>query len=146
MDYLIGDALLAQERGHVVRLAAWAITSLIAGAICLLVARPLSEAAKSFWRHFGLQSAAWGAVDLLIVAAAWNGIEARDVAGAIALDRFLWLNIGLDAGYAMVGATLIAFGLRSPRRTGLVGAGAAIVLQGAALAILDALLSAHIVR
>jgi hypothetical protein len=69
-----------------------------------------------------------------------------NLASAVALDRFLWLNIGLDVGYAMVGVTLFVFGFRAPRRAGLLGAGAAIIAQGLALAILDAQLSAYIVR
>jgi hypothetical protein len=89
---------------------------------------------------------AWGLVDLGIVALAWGGLTPRDIAGAIALDRVLWLNIGLDVGYTMVGATLLIFGLRAPRRPGLVGAGTAVILQGLALALLDAVLSAAIVR
>lgn len=146
MDYVTGDILAALKRGHLVRLALWAVASIIGGVVALLAARQLAPAAQGFWRHFGIQSGAWGAVDLLIVAAAWNGAEARDIAGAIALDRFLWLNIGLDLGYVMVGLTLLVFGFRAPRRSGLIGAGAAIIAQGVALALLDAQLSAYIVR
>lgn len=146
MDYLTGTALLALERGHLVRLGGWAAASIVGGFAALFYARRAGSQGQGFWRHFGIQSAAWGAVDLLIVLAAWNGLGIRDLAGAIALDRFLWLNIGLDVGYAMVGATLFVFGLRAPRRAGLVGAGVAIVAQGLALLVLDAQLSALIVR
>jgi hypothetical protein len=146
MDYTIGDALVVLERGHLVRLSLWAIGSVVVGGLAVLLASRARPAQESFWRHFGIQSGAWGLVDLVIVVAAWNGIVPRDLAGAIALDRFLWLNIGLDVGYMMLGATLLAFGLRAPRRHGLIGAGVAIVAQGAALAILDAQLSAYIVR
>ena len=146
MDYVIGDSLLSLERDHLVRLSVWAVASLVVGLAALVLAPRLQSHALSFWQHFGIQSAAWGVVDLLIVAAAWNGLVARDLAGAIALDRFLWLNIGLDVGYAMVGITLVVFGVRSPRRPGLIGAGLAVIFQGVALAVLDAQLSAHIVR
>lgn len=146
MEYVVGDALVSLERGHLVRLCAWVVGSIAAGVLAVLLARRMQPANQGFWRHFGIQSGAWGVVDLLIVAAAWTGIEARDLAGAIALDRFLWLNIGLDVGYVMLGVTLMAFGFRAPRRAGLIGAGVAIVAQGAALAILDAQLSAYIVR
>ncbi len=146
MDYATGEALRVLERDHLARLGLWAVASLAIGLVAFVLAPRLQAAARSFWQHFGIQSAAWGVVDLLIVAAAWNGLAARDLAGAIALDRFLWLNIGLDVGYAMVGITLVVFGARSPRRTGLIGAGVAVMLQGVALAVLDALLSAYIVR
>lgn len=146
MDYATGVTLLGLERDHLVRLGWWAVASILVGSAALFNARRVTSQRQSFWRHLGIQSAAWGAVDLGIVLAAWNGLRARDVGGAIALDRFLWLNIGLDVGYAMVGATLLVFGLRAPRRAGLVGAGVAIVAQALALVVLDARLSALIVR
>ena len=144
MNYITGVDLLTLERAHLVRLGVWALASILAGA--LLVAWGRRSAIAGFWRHAGIQTAAWGAVDLAIVALAWGGLEPRDLSGAIALDRFLWLNIGLDVGYAMVGATLLILGWRSPRRLGLVGAGAAVIVQGLALVMLDAILSAAIVR
>jgi hypothetical protein len=144
MDFVTGPELLALERGHLVRLLVWAAGSLLAGAACLLWSRHATV--QAFWRHAGIQSAAWGAVDFAIVVFAWRGLSPRDGAGAIALDRVLWLNIGLDIGYAMVGLTLLIIGLGRPRRPGLVGAGAAVIVQGVALAVLDAILSAAILR
>ena len=145
MDYVTGSTLLDLERGHLVRLLVWAAGSIGLGLCAWLLARRAGSSA-AFWRHFGIQCAAWGAVDALIALLAWPTLAARDVPAAIALDRVLWLNIGLDIGYAMVGATLLAFGLQRPRRLGLVGAGVAIILQGLALAVLDAYLSARIVH
>lgn len=144
MNYLVGQELLDAERGHLVRLLVWALASMLAGAVCLAWRR--RAAAPSLWLHAGIQSAAWGAVDLGIVALAWGALSPRDLAGAIALDRFLWLNVGLDVGYAMVGATLVILGMRAPTRLGLVGAGAAVIVQGVALAVLDLVLSARIVH
>lgn len=144
MNYFTGLQLLELERAHLLRLSVWAIASVAAGLVALLWAARATS--PPFWRHAGIQSLAWGLVDLGIVALAWGGLAPRDLTGAIALDRVLWLNIGLDIGYAMVGATLLIFGLRAPRRPGLVGAGAAVILQGLALAVLDAVLSAAIVR
>ena len=144
MNYLTGQFLLQEERGHLVRLLVWAIASILAGAVCLAWRR--RSAVPALWLHAGIQSAAWGAVDLAIVALAWSGLSPRDLAGAIALDRFLWLNVGLDVGYAMVGMTLVVFGLRAPKRLGLVGAGLAVTVQGVVLAALDLMLSARIVH
>lgn len=144
MNYLTGQDLLVAERGHLVRLLVWAVASMVAGGVCFAWRR--RSAAPSFWLHAGIQSAAWGAVDLAIVALAWAGLSPRDLAGAIALDRFLWLNVGLDVGYAMAGATLLVVGLRAPKRLGLIGAGLAVIVQGVALAVLDLLLSARIVH
>ena len=61
----------------------------------------------------------------------------RDFAGAQHLLNVLWLNIGLDAGYAAVGATCAVLGWRWGQRLGAVGAGVGIMLQGLVLALLD---------
>lgn len=144
MNHAIGAELLTLERAHLVRLGVWAIASMLAGAGLIGWAR--RSGSPGFWRHAGIQSLAWGVVDLAIVAFAWGGLALRDLPAAIALDRFLWLNIGLDVGYVMVGITLCVIGWRAPTRPGLMGAGAAIIVQGLALAVLDAILSAAIVR
>jgi hypothetical protein len=73
-------------------------------------------------------------------------LELRDLAGATRLDRFLWLNVGLDAGYVMVGLTLLIIGARVLRRPGLVGAGLGVIVQGSALVLLDLLLASQISR
>jgi hypothetical protein len=143
-DYVVGAALFELERGHLERLLCWAIASAIGGLAALALAPRTRQPA--FWRHLGIQCVAWGAVDAAIVALAWRGHVPREVGGAIALDRVLWLNIGLDVGYAMVGATLVILAWQAPRRPGLAGAGAAVVVQGLVLAALDAYLSARIVH
>jgi hypothetical protein len=88
-------------------------------------------------RHFAIQLVAWGAIDLALVAWAWRGLALRDLAGATKLDRLLWLNVGLDAGYVAVGVTLAACAWTFGRRLGGVGAGLGVVVQGAALFVLD---------
>lgn len=145
MNYSTGAALLALERGHLDRLLILAVVSLVVG-VAMLAWHRLRAAGAPFAQHFGIQSIAWGAVDLAIVWWAARGLAERDLTGAVSLDRVLWLNIGLDIGYAMVGATLVVCGWRFGRKLGLVGAGAAIVVQGIALATLDAQLSAALVR
>ena len=96
--------------------------------------------------HFGIQTMAWGAIDLALAAAGVQRLELRDLAGATRLDRVLWLNIGLDVGYVMVGVTLLVLGWRLGRRMGLVGAGMAVIVQGFALAVLDLVLAGQISR
>lgn len=144
-DMVTGPALLALERGHLDRLTILAVVSIALGAVMLAWHRYRAWG-QPFAQHFGIQSTAWGVVDLAIVWWAAHGLSERDLRGAVALDRVLWLNIGLDVGYAMVGATLVVCGWRLGRRMGLVGAGAAIIAQGIALAVLDAQLSAALVR
>lgn len=145
MSYMWADTLLGLERAHLLRLVVWGGASLLVGSalLALLRARGLRSA---LLEHFGIQTALWGAIDLALALLGLRGLELRDLAGATRLDRFLWLNVGLDAGYVMVGLTLLVFGWRAPRRLGLVGAGLAVVVQGSALAFLDLLLASQISR
>ncbi len=145
MQFMWADTLLAVERAHVMRLLAWGGGSVLLGSALLAWLR-VGRRRSPLLEHFGIQTAAWGAVVLLIAALAHRSLALRDLAGATRLDRVVWLNIGLDVGYLLVGATLVLVGWRLGRRLGLVGAGLAVVLQGAALALLDALLAIHIAR
>ena len=139
------DTLLAAERAHLLRLVAWGAASLLVGTALYawLLVRGRRSALLS---HFAIQTGAWGAAELAFVALSFATLAARDVAGATRLDRVLWLNIGLDAGYVLVGLALAITGWRLGRRLGLVGAGLGIVVQGAALALLDLMLAIHISR
>jgi hypothetical protein len=80
--------------------------------------------------------------------AAWGlrSLAVRDLAAATRFDRFLWLNVGLDMGYVMVGLTLLIIGWRGARRAGLIGAGIGVIVQALALVILDLLLAGQISR
>jgi hypothetical protein len=133
---MYADTLLALEQGHLLRLGLWAGASVIVGALLLVMLR-LRKTNASFVRHFAIQMLAWGAVDAAIAAWAWQGLALRDYARAMQLQQFLWLNVGLDAGYAAVGLTLALAGWQLGRRLGAVGAGIAIILQGFALFVLD---------
>lgn len=144
-EIVTGPSLLVLEQEHLDRLTVLAVASIAIG-LAMFAWHRSRRGGRPFVQHFGIQSAAWGAVDLAIVWWAARGLAERDLEGALALDRVLWLNIGLDLGYAMVGATLVLCGWRLGRKLGLVGAGAAIIVQGIALAALDAQLSAALVR
>jgi hypothetical protein len=96
--------------------------------------------------HFAIQTGVWGALILALALAGRRHLELRDLAGATRLDRILWLNIGLDTGYVMVGITLLVVGWRVMRRLGLVGAGLAVMVQGSALALLDLVFASQISR
>lgn len=140
-----GSDLIALEELHLLKLGVWAALSILVGSALLAWVR-FRRTESPLLQHFGIQCAAWGAIDLLIVWWAGRGLEIRDLAGAIALDRFVWLNIGLDVGYVMVGLTLALCGWKFGRRLGLVGAGLGVTVQGLALTVLDLQLSAGIVR
>ena len=130
------DSLLILERNHLLLLALWGATSTLAGT-ALLAWLTLRRANASLLRHFGIQTAAWGLVDLAICAWSRGGLAPRDFASAGHLVNMLWLNTGLDAGYVAVGATIAFLAWRWGSRAGGIGAGAGIVLQGLALLLLD---------
>ncbi|MEO5816581.1 MAG: hypothetical protein ABIT20_15010 [Gemmatimonadaceae bacterium] len=123
----------------------WGAASVLSGTALLAWLR-IGSRQSALLKHFAIMSAAWGLVDLFIGLGLWNQVAIRDVAGATRLDRLLWLNIGLDVGYVLVGLTLITVGWRVGRRLGLVGAGIGIVVQGLALGLLDLVLTAQISR
>lgn len=139
------DALLAAERAHLVRLLAWGASSVLLGTatFALLAAR---RRTSPLLTHFAIQTAAWGAIDVAICAAAWHSLALRDLASAVRLDRFVWLNIGLDAGYVAVGGVLAITGWKLARTLGLVGAGIGVAMQGTALFLLDVILASAIAR
>lgn len=139
------DALLQVEQLHLLKLLVWAALSITIGTALLALLR-VRRAESPLLLHFAIQSIAWGAVDAAIALWARSGLALRDLASAVALDRFVWLNIGLDVGYVGVGATLAILGARIARRPGLVGAGLGVVVQGLALTVLDLQLAAGIVR
>jgi hypothetical protein len=145
MPFMWADSLLAAERAHLLRLILWSAASILAGTALLAWLR-IGRRRSSLLDHFALQSAAWGAIELALAAAGYFALKLRDHAGATRLDRFLWLNVGLDVGYVLVGLTLLLIGWRTLRRPGLVGAGLGVVVQGAALAVLDLLLASQISR
>lgn len=139
------DSLLQVERLHILKLLAWASLSVLTGS-ALLAALRIRRITSPLLSHFAIQAIAWGALDLALALWAERGLSLRDLAGAVALDRFVWFNVGLDLGIIGVGTTLALFGRRSVAGFGLLGAGLGVVVQGLALVVLDLQLAAGIVR
>ena len=137
------DTLLDLERGHLIRLLIWGILSTVSGTL-LLAWLAWRRGAAELLRHFGIQTAAWGVVIAAVALWGWRALELRDFAGLQRLVNILWLNVGLGAGYAAVGATLALMGWNLGRRAGFVGAGLGILVQGLALMLLDLRLVAAI--
>lgn len=132
------------EEDHLKRLGLWAGANVVAGAGLLLLARPETSPPPTVLEGFAVQSLAWGAINGTIVAL---GLllpaplpETRDEALAAEddLGKVLWVNVGLDAGYAMAGGTMIAasaFGAAPAEQWQSHGVG--IVMQGVGLGFLD---------
>jgi hypothetical protein len=145
MPYMWADTLEIAERAHLMRFLAWSAMSILAGTALYAWLR-VGARRSELLQHFAIQTASWGLVETLMAAWFWMHLAPRDLAGATRLDRILWLNIGLDVGYALVGATLVVAGLKLGRRLGLVGSGMGVIVQGVALAVLDLVLAAQISR
>jgi hypothetical protein len=139
------DTLLVAERAHLLRLALWGAACLLVGTALIATVR-IRQPPSALLKHFGIQTAIWGAVELGVALSLLRSLALRDLSGATRLDRMLWMNIGLDVGYVLVGVTLAVVGWRAVRRLGLIGAGVAIILQGAALAVIDLVLVGQISR
>jgi hypothetical protein len=145
MSYMWADTLLAAEGAHLLRLLAWGAASLLVGTMLFAWLRA-GRRYSTLLEQFAIQTAAWGAGIIALGCLARSSLSVRDLAGATRLDRLLWLNIGLDVGYMLLGIALAVIGWRLGRRLGFVGAGAAIVVQGLALAVLDLLFAAQVSR
>ncbi len=87
--------------------------------------------------HFALQMAIWGVGVAAIAGLAWRSAQLRDVSGAARLERLVWMNIGLDAGYVAVGAALALSAWLIAKRMAVVGAGVGIMVQGLALLLIE---------
>jgi len=113
------------------RLTQWGGASVVGGgALAVLGGSPRVRA-------FGLQNAMWGAIDVAI--AAVSTLQSTPPTTP-KLRRLLLINTGLDVGYVAGGAHVFA---RTPSFGGRItpeqarGHGAAVVVQGAALFVLD---------
>jgi hypothetical protein len=113
----------------------WAGGSVLFGLVALRTTQP-------FWRAFGTQSLAWGAIDAAIALGGQQVAERKQVAAtpqvefdqARQLRWLLWLNTGLDVFYVLGGAALHGTSKGDASRKGhAVG----IMVQGAFLFLFD---------
>jgi hypothetical protein len=139
------DTLLRAEQQHLLRLLVWAGLSIVA-ATALSATLAAKRIHSSLLRHFALQTVAWGVVIATIAATNLRVARLRDVAGAARLERFVWMNVGLDVGYVGIGAALAVAAWLLARRMSVVGAGVGIVVQGLALLILELQFAAIVSR
>ena len=139
------DTLLAAEGAHLLRILLWGAASLLVGTGLLAWLR-LGARRSMLLEQFAIQTAAWGTAELALAGLARASLAMRDLTAATRLDRLLWLNLGLDAGYVMLGLALAIAGWRLARHPGYMGAGIAIIVQGSALALLDLTFAVQISR
>ena len=140
----LSSALHADQRAHLWRVGAWGAAN-VAGGLALVALSDAEEDAVR--RAFGIQSAAWGAVNVGIATVALlNGPDGAETLWREAFNAengyadLLLVNLGLNVGYAAVGTTMLVAGSRDVRSADLWrGHGAALILQGAGLFVLDGL-------
>lgn len=120
------------------RLALWAGLNMLMGTAMLRQ--------RGFWRGFGVQALAWGAVDagLALVGDQLSVRRQTDPGSfdtplrrdeeAAKLSRLLWLNAGLDVLYILGGLAWTQHNRRNAFRR---GSGWGVVLQGAFLLAFD---------
>ena len=133
---MYSDTLLALERAHLLQIIVWGGASIMVGAAMLAVLA-VRRVRSPLLAGFAIQCVAWGVAEVALAGIRLHGASLRDGAAAVTLDRLLWLNTGLDAGYVIVGATLALTGWALGRRLGLMGAGMGVIMHGLALFIFD---------
>ncbi len=139
----LSAALHTDQRAHLWRVGAWGLANAVGGAALVLASDRETQPGR--WA-FGLQSGAWGVVNVGIAAVGLAGgpdAPVADWAAAFAAENgyadVLLVNLGLNVGYMAVGGTLLAVAGRGvPTPDAWRGHGAALVLQGAGLLVLDA--------
>lgn len=121
----------------------WGLVSVVGGSALAASGRSQSVAA------FGQQTATWGAINVAIAAfGTWR--SRHRTPSRSGLRTLLMVNSVLDLGYIAVGAAIatgkLSWDGRIPSHAA-VGHGSAVMIQGAALAVIDtaavAALAAH---
>lgn len=136
------EARLASQERHLWRVAAWGTLNALGGAVLVLT---LSRSDRPAGWGFGLQSGAWGVINVGIATAGLlgqGGTGPESWAEAVAAERtyhdILLLNMGLNVAYAGVGTAMVVAGYRDVRSAqSWRGHGTALILQGAGLLVLD---------
>ncbi len=132
------QARLDGEANHLARVGVWGGANLVGG----LLAGTMAESDPV--QAFGLQSAAWGAVNLGIAGVLLSRGEqmpestyAAERAAERRYQRYLQINLVLDGGYLLAGGLTSLTAPSGPGGGIQRGHGAALVTQGAALLLLD---------
>jgi hypothetical protein len=138
----IAEALEGAKRSHLWRIAIWGGANVALG-VGLLAGGSRDETPTRF--GFGVQSAAWGAINLGIAGVSFLGGPPEvptTLSGAISAENgwadVLLVNLGLNVGYMGVGTALaIASGRGLSRGDEVRGHALGVIAQGAGLFIFD---------
>ena len=135
-ESMYADTLLLLERLTLLRLVAWAASSVLVGTGVLAFAASRRVRAPLL-KYFAVQMTAWGVVELIIGAVGWRTLGLRDAASAARLNNMLWLNAGLSVGLVATGLVLATCGWILGKRLSVVGAGVATAVHGLVLLLVD---------
>lgn len=134
------EARMNGEADHLMRIGTWGGANLVGGLLAATMAD--SETLQAF----GLQSAAWGAINLGIAGVLLSRGDPRiestyeaERAAERRNQRFLRLNLVLNSGYLLVGGATTLSAPDGEAGAPQRGHGAAILTQGAVLLLLDGL-------
>lgn len=138
----LGEALERAKRDHLWRVAIWGGANVALG-VGLLASGSRDVTPRRF--GFGVQSAAWGAINLGIVGFALLSGDPEPpttLSAALAAENgwsdVLLVNLGLNVGYMGVGTALaIAAGRGLSRPDEVRGHAYGVIVQGAGLFLLD---------
>lgn len=138
----LATALEEAKRDHLWRIAAWGGASVALG-VGLLSSGSRERTPRRF--GFGVQSAAWGAINLGIVGVSLLSGEPElptTLSGALSAENgwsdVLLVNLGLNVGYMGVGTALaIAAGQGLGRADEVRAHAYGVIVQGAGLFVLD---------
>ena len=132
------DTLLAAEEAHVFSVLLWAALSALAGTALLALAA-VRRAPAPLIRGLGLLCLACAAAELAAGVLSRRALAMRDYDGALRLLATVELNVGIAVAILLAGMALaiVAWAVWRGRRLGLVGAGLAFVVHGAALLVLN---------
>lgn len=133
METAIDNACMHRRLGT--RLLLWGLGSVLVGI-------PVVLSGSAFWRGFGIQAAAWGAIDAFIALYALlrarhlSGLEpneVREVRAALKLRRILLINGALDVLYVTAGLAVVlwARGAGGADAPGVLGAKSSVGAGGA---------------
>ncbi|MEL6616225.1 MAG: hypothetical protein AAFQ43_10830 [Bacteroidota bacterium] len=138
----LSEALRADQTAHLWRVGAWGAANAVGGLALIALSDSESQQVR---RAFGIQSAAWGTINMGIAAVGLlrgAGEASGDWATVHGAENtyadILLVNLGLNVGYAAVGTTMMIAGSRGASNPDAWrGHGAALILQGAGLFVLD---------
>ncbi len=126
-------------------LGLWALLNILTGSLSL------TKATRSK-RYFHQMNLYWNIVNICIAGASLYFILSDDATRSMAqslslhhwFKKILYLNVGLDVSYILLGALLKEHSRNSPKTEQFTGWGNAIVLQGLFLLLLDLVLTAFL--